>query len=258
MTVLGVSTQVGQARRGHPADLTIRCADATAHALFIYLDTISEPLGARRLALLGRRKKSLQARGIERRRKLLDSARVLLSSRELDALTLSDVARHAKVAKGSAYFFYSDIEDLYAKLQTAQHEELIEILRQPVRQRVRRWQDMVSVLNARGMEYYAANPAARQLQIGPKTSPMLKMRDRQSDVALGSLYENHIDTYFVLPDLPERSRVFFRAVEIADLMFSLSVLECGTITPAMCAEADRAAIAYLESYLSPSLPRRVR
>jgi AcrR family transcriptional regulator len=210
------------------------------------------------VALLGTRRKTLHARGIERRRKLLESARVLLATRELDELTLGDVASHAKVPKGSAYFFYADIEDLYAKLQAVQHDELIEVLRQPIRQRVRRWQDIVTVLNARGMEYYAQNPAARQLQIGPKTSPTLKLRDRQSDIALGKLFEQHLDKFFILPALPDRSRIFFRAVEIADLMFSLSVLESATITDAMCAEADRAAIAYLESYLSPSLPRRER
>lgn len=210
------------------------------------------------MALLGTRRKSPQARGIERRRRLLESARALLAVRELNELTLSDVAAHAKVPKGSAYFFYDDIEDLYASLQELQHEELIGVLKQPLRKRMRRWQDVIAALNARGMQYYSRNPAARQLQIGPKTSPDLKLRDRQSDVALGRLYEQHLDGFFVLPPLADRSRVFFRAVEIADLMFSLSVLESGTITAAMCAEADRAAIAYLESYLTAKLPRRKR
>jgi AcrR family transcriptional regulator len=210
------------------------------------------------VALLGTRKTSLHARGIERRRRLLESARKLLDTRELNEITLGDVAADAGVPKGSAYFFYSDIEDLYASLQAVLHEELLTVLRKPIRKQIRRWQDVISTLNARGMEYYSHSPAARQLQIGPRTSPELKLRDRQSDVAIGKLYEQHLDEFFVLPDLPERSRVFFRAVEIADLMFSLSVLEHGTITPAMCAEADRAGIAYLASYLPASLPRRNR
>jgi AcrR family transcriptional regulator len=210
------------------------------------------------VALLGTRKTSLHARGIERRRRLLESARKLLDSRELNEITLGDVASQAGVPKGSAYFFYSDIEDLYASLQAVLHEEIIEALSHPIRKPLRRWQDVIPALNARGMEYYSHNPAARQLQIGPRTSPELKLRDRQSDVRLGKLYEQHIDALFELPELPDRSRIFFRAVEIADLMFTLSVLESGTITPAMCAEADRACIAYLESYLSESLPRRKR
>jgi AcrR family transcriptional regulator len=210
------------------------------------------------LALLGTRKTSLHARGIERRKRLLESARRLLDARELDEITLGDVADDAGVPKGSAYFFYADIEDLYASLQAVLHEELLEVLGKPIRKQIRRWQDVIVALNARGMEYYTNNRVARQLQIGPRTSPELKLRDRQSDVAIGKLFEQHIDELFVLPEIADRSRIFFRAVEIADLMFSLSVMESGTITPAMCAEADRAGIAYLESYFSSSLPKRKR
>jgi AcrR family transcriptional regulator len=200
----------------------------------------------------------LHARGIARRKRLLDSARVLLRTRPLDEITLGDVAAHAKVPKGSAYFFYADVEDLYASLQSLIQQELIETLQRPIRARIRTWQDVVSAVNARGMEFYQRNPAARQLQIGPKTSPELKLRDRQSDVAIGKLYEQHVATFFELPALPDRSRVFFRAVEIADLMFCLSVLENGSITTAMCAEADRAAIGYLASYLPATLPKKKR
>ena len=49
------------------------------------------------MALLGTRRTSLHARGIERRRKLLDAARCLLESRELDEITLGDVAAEAGV-----------------------------------------------------------------------------------------------------------------------------------------------------------------
>lgn len=210
------------------------------------------------MALLGTRKTSFHARGIERRKRLLQSARALLGTRELDEITLGEVAVHAKVPKGSAYFFYADIEDLYASLLTQIQEELIEVLRRPIRSRIRRWQDIIAALNERGMQFYRHNPAAQQLQIGPKTSPDLKLRDRQSDVAIGTLYEQHLEAFFELPALADRSRVFFRAVEIADLMFCLSVLENGSITPAMCAEADRAAIAYLASYFPETLPRKKR
>src|SRR5262249_43337199 len=149
-------------------------------------------------------------------------------------------------------------EDLYASLLTQIQQEVIDTLKRPIRARIRSWQDIVSALNARGMEFYQRNPAAQQLQIGPKTSSDLKLRDRQSDVAIGKLYEHHIETFFELPPLRERSRVFFRAVEIADLMFCLSVLENGSITRDMCAEADRAAIAYLGSYFPETLPKKKR
>ena len=54
-----------------------------------------------------------------------------------------------------------------------------------------------------------------------------------------------------------RTAIFFRAVEIADLMFSLSMLEHGAITPAMTEEAIRAVIGYLRTHLPATLPRRI-
>jgi hypothetical protein len=41
---------------------------------------------------------------------------------------------------------------------------------------------------------------------------------------------------------------FYYFIEITDLMFTLSMVEHGKITPAMRREAKRAGVAYLESY----------
>ncbi len=108
------------------------------------------------------------------------------------------------------------------------------------------------------MNFYAGNRAAAQLQIGPKVPTELKLRDRQNDAAIGGIYEKHIAAHFELPGIPDRSQVFFRAVEIADLMFMLSMLECGRITPAMGQEAAKAMCAYLACYLPAELPARQR
>src|SRR5262245_32632424 len=197
--------------------------------------------------MLETRRGSLHVRGIERRKRLLEAARALLSERELDDISLGDVAARAGVPKGSAYHFYEDIGDLYASRLVNLQTERIEDQRRPIRSRIDRWQDVITVLTKRGMKYYNSNPAARQLQIGPKTPPELKRRDRQSDAAIGRLFEEHIGTLFQLPDIPNRTQVLFRAVEIADLMFGLSVLDEGTITNEMCAEAQRAMTAYLET-----------
>ena len=67
-----------------------------------------------KMALIGNRKRSWHVRGIERRRLLLQSARALLAERDLDQVSLADVAAKAEVPKSSAYHFYADIEALYA------------------------------------------------------------------------------------------------------------------------------------------------
>ena len=93
---------------------------------------------------------------------------------------------------------------------------------------------------------------------GPKPFPELKLRDRQSDVVIGRMFEDHVSSFFELPSIPGRSEIFFRAIEIADLMFCLSMLGHGDITEEMNSEAKRAAVAYLGSYIPATLPRRKR
>ncbi len=210
------------------------------------------------MALLKTRKSTLRVRGIARRELLLSAARELLNERELDEISLGDVAARAGVPKGSAYHFYDDIKDLYAALLAVTEEELLKTQSLPITDPVRQWPDVVRILLRRGVAFYNANRASRQLQIGPKTPPELKLRDRRSDFALGGIIQRQMHARFELPEIPNVARIFFCAVEIADLMFGLSVLETGQITPEMGAEAERAVVAYLGTYLPAKLPRRRR
>ena len=208
------------------------------------------------MTLLGTRKGTQRKSGIARRQKLLNAAQELLELHELDEISLGDVAAHADVPVGSAYHFYADIKDLYASLLAILEEELRTRLREPIRKPVCSWQDVVVVLIERGVAYFSKHPAASQLTIGPKAPADLKMRDRRHDASLAGIVADQIDKYFVLPQFPERNQVFFRAVEIADLMFCLSVFEHGRITKQMNKEAAIAMTAYLSHYLSAELPKR--
>jgi AcrR family transcriptional regulator len=210
------------------------------------------------VALLKTRKSTPRLRGIARRELLLASARALLAERELDEISLGDVAAHAGVPKGSAYHFYADISDLYTALLALTEEEVLENQSARITEPVHEWADVVRILIRRGVRFYNANRPHCQLQIGPKAPPELKLRDRRSDVALGGIYRQQMESFFAVPELPNGPQVFFRAVEIADLMFGLSVLDTGRITEEMAAEAERAVIAYLGTYLPAKLPRRPR
>jgi AcrR family transcriptional regulator len=200
---------------------------------------------------------SFRAPGIVRRRRLLAAARTLLGRRDLDELSLADVARAARIPKGSAYHYYHDIMDLYVHLLALIEEEMLVDVRRPLRgDAPQSWADIVAALIRRGARFFDRDPAARQLLIGPKTPPQLKLRDRQSDVRIGKLFEEHIAGRFVLPGRAGRATLFFRAVEIADLMFCLSVLEHGTITREMTEEAIRAVVGYLRTHFPAKLPQR--
>jgi AcrR family transcriptional regulator len=210
------------------------------------------------MALLKTRKSTLRVRGIARRELLLSAAQALLNERELDEISLGDVAAHAGVPKGSAYHFYEDIGDLYAALLAVTEEEVLRTQGLPITETVREWPDVIRILIRRGAELYNSNRPHCQLQIGPKTPPELKLRDRRSDFALGGIFQKQLAGFFELPQIANVDQVLFRSVEIADLMFGLSVLEHGRITPEMCAEAERAVVAYLGTYLPAKLPRRRR
>ncbi|MDA5193031.1 TetR/AcrR family transcriptional regulator [Govanella unica] len=209
------------------------------------------------MALLSTRKSTTQARGRARRDILLQAARQLLETVELDALSLGDVAAHANVPKASAYHFFANIHDLYIDLVREIGGELREQLADPIPEPMARWQDVVAFSIARGVRYYETNPAARQLLIGPKTPPDIKRSDRANDIELGKLFASQVEQFFQLPDLEEQPVLFFRAVEIADLMFCLSMMDSGRVTAAMGEEATKAAIAYLEIYIPKILPPRM-
>jgi AcrR family transcriptional regulator len=201
--------------------------------------------------------KAFRAPGIARRTRLLQAARQLLKNRDLASLSLADVAAKARIPKGSAYHYYGDILDLYAQLLALIDDELLEDARRPMRNAsIESWADVVEILIRRAVRYYAADPAARQLILSAKAPPELKLRDRQNDIQIGDVFARHIEARFVLPAHPRRTAIFYRAVEIADLMFSLSTLEHGRITEEMTAEAVRAMVGYLGSYYPAHLPPR--
>jgi AcrR family transcriptional regulator len=204
-------------------------------------------------------KTAFRAPGIARRKRLLAAARDLLGHRDLDAISLADVARAARIPKSSAYHYYGDIMDLYLQLTAVLGEEMFEDVRRPIRGSAPgSWIDVVAALVRRGAHYFDHHRAARQLLIGPKTPPALKLHDRQSDKRIARLFEEQIGARFVLPPRRARTAIFFRAVEIADLMFSLSMLEHGAITAHMTEEAINGVVGYLRTHFPAALPRRGR
>jgi len=208
------------------------------------------------MPMLATRRKTPRSRGVLRRARLLDAAWSLLADHDLGALSLVDVAARARVPVGSAYHYYEDIREVYEALAARVAAQLLERHEAPLRSRPRRWANVVEELIDRGVAYFTAQPAAARLLIGPQTPPLLKFRDRERDRVLAQVFAAQIDAHFELPRFPGRPAVFFRALEIADLMLSLAMVEHGRITAAMTAEAKRACIAYLGSYLPQALPRR--
>ena len=194
--------------------------------------------------------------GVARRQLLLSTARKMLRTTRLAELSLGEVARRAKVGKGSAYFFYEDVNALCASLKGLIDEEFQEALRAPLAQTVSSWQEVVRLLVYVGVAFLENDPAARQLAIGVDASPALKLMDRANDAVIGRVIDQQISQRFVLPLIPDRPKLFYRALELTDVMLSLSMMEHGKITPEYAEEGCRAALAYLRIYIPDDLPRR--
>lgn len=198
-----------------------------------------------------------QRRGEERRRQLIDAADELLRDREIDEISLDDVARRAKIPLTSAYHFYRDLHALLAALALRYGEEFVRLLQRPLpAEKISRWEDVLSLMVARAVRYYRANPGARKLLIDGKVPADIKLADRVHDRQLGTLLEETLAEHFELPDFPERQLACYHVVEIADLMMQLSMIESRRITPEMLRHAHLACVGYLRAFLPEKLPRR--
>lgn len=201
------------------------------------------------------RNSATQARGRARRKALLTSARDMLATKTLQEIELSDVAAMAGIPKSSAYHFYSDIHSLYAELAAIEDEELRELFLQPIGE-ADSWEEILFVLIDRAADYFRDNRSAQQLMLGPATPPDIKRSSRMADVAHGAVYEQQINQQFMLPEIPDRNRKFFCAVEAVDLMFHLSLIECDALDDVFVEEAKIIASAYLGAFIPRILPKR--
>ena len=199
----------------------------------------------------------VQGRGEARREQLLDAAIALLGESELENISLADIAKRAGIPVGSTYHFYPNINAVYAGLTLRFFEELDGVLAAPYSgPSTVSWQSIIETAIDRAASLYQSRPDYRQLILGGKAPAEIKLADRINDETIGKNVIDLIERHFVLPQFPRRNDVFLIAVEMADLLFTLSQVRHGEITPEMCVEAKRAVIGYLRSYLPEYLPRR--
>jgi AcrR family transcriptional regulator len=198
---------------------------------------------------------AMQARGRKRRDALLAAARELLADNEIDRIAMIDVAAHAGIPKSSAYHFYVDIIELYSEMAALLDKELQSLIAKPMGD-VQNWEQVIEIVIDRAATFFESSRAAQQLMFGPHTPPKIKRSSRSADIETSGIIEQHLDKIFVLPDVPNRSRLFFRSVEVADLMFGLSLFEYGELRREMIEEAKKISCAYLALYIPRILHRR--
>lgn len=195
------------------------------------------------------------AKGQARRQALLEAARALLAQHALDQLTLPVIAEHAGIPASSAYHFYPDLLELYKELAASISEEMAAFM--PSSSDAQTWEDVVREVSAKVRDYLNADRAALQLLNGPKTNPEIKAAGSGNDLRIGIELRQLISRHFEVPSFPKQDEIFFRAIQISDLMFSLSVAKHGSITDEYFDDGSNAMLAYLSLYIPRMLPRRL-
>ena len=200
-------------------------------------------------------KKRTQERGKLRRNELVKADRELLRTHELDEISLGMMADLASIPKSSAYHLFSSAFEVHVAVAFEIEAELMAHLADLRPTATDTWPVLVEQFVRHGATFFKERPDASQLLLGPKSPPAIKTADRKrSDVAAAIQLADLVGSQYRLPTWPSRKATFFHAIEIADLFFSLSVLEQGKIVDEYATEAARAANAYLSLYLPPILP----
>ena len=179
----------------------------------------------------------------------MDAAYELLCDKEIEDSSVRDSAKLAGVPEGSAYHFFANRFDVFSALAYALNADFALAHQKAVPPSKRKtWKQLAEYMVDVGAGIYAKNPPARQLFIGGKTPPEVKQADRINDRDVGDAMHHSVARYFDIPDTDEMRSAFYYFIEITDLLFTLSIVEHGKITPAMLTEAKRAGVAYLETY----------
>jgi AcrR family transcriptional regulator len=203
------------------------------------------------------RTRVVQARGDRRRAAILKAAIALLNANDAAQITYSDVGRRAGVPLSSMHHFYKDLQAIYFAIVADDNDALSKRLNAPLRAaHLRSWHTIWSEMTNRQVRHLRANPGVSQLLIGGKVTPEFKLQDREIDLKLARIIEAAVNQHFVLPILGSRTHIFFVALEIVDLLFTLSMIDHGTLTAKMVQESKKASVAYLSLYLGADLKRR--
>ena len=202
-----------------------------------------------KIGLRKKRPPRTRAPGRLRRQQLLDAAYELLCEQDIEDVSFRDIADRAGVPEGSAYHFFANRFDVFAELAATLNDKFAEAHERavPAAKRESR-RALVEHMVEIGARIYAKTPPARQLFIGGKTPLEVKQAERRNDRDVAEAMHRSFSRYFEIADSDEVRNAFYYFIEITDLMFSLSVVDNGKITPKMLDEAKRAGVAYLETY----------
>jgi AcrR family transcriptional regulator len=198
-----------------------------------------------------------QKRGQTRVAALLDAADILLQERDINDISLYDVAHAADVPPTSAYHFFPTKESIFLGLAERYLQTMHTALDAPIdHEALEHWQDLVALRYHRVVDYFNNSQNALKLFLGLALQSDVRRLDFQDIDSLAADTYSSMDQFFEMPYVRDPAFKFSVAFSIYDGIWAASYARHGYITPKYAKEGLRAALAYLSTFLPSTIALR--
>lgn len=203
-------------------------------------------------------RKPVQKRSRERYERLLDATESLLSENEPSTVGLYDIAKQAGVPPASVYHFFPTKEAAFIALAERYLEQLGATTRAtPLdRNRIRHWSDIYVLGSQRVFDFYNENPVLLKLFFGSALSPEIRRRDLDYIKGLSENGYAWMNSYFIMPYIPDAEVKFSIIYAIFDGVTSASYERYGRVTDEYRDELIAAIVAFCRTFLPEVIPLR--
>ncbi len=200
----------------------------------------------------GASKRRYQKRGRERREHILKTALELLKDRDLETLSLADIASGAEIPLSSLYHFFPDINSLWSELIPVFYRRLLVYWKDEMSlDGHETWPELMRAIVDKTSDFYRDHVEYQQLILGGKTPAYFKHRQMEKGDMTVRAMERALRPIINVQEIPNKRLVYGNVFQIIEHFLTLSVIRENKITEAMQREAARAGIAYLSLYLGP-------
>jgi len=194
--------------------------------------------------------------GRKRRDKILDSAAKLLLDKPFTDIAYAEIAELAGLPVSSCYHYYGDRYEVFRALDQHYSEAFLKAIDfdGPSFRHMESWQQGVDIYLRNGKGFSEQHPVAGHIWFKGKV-PASTSNAPARDLSLAKRFEQTLNRYFVLPEFPNRSEVFYFAWEISEQIVA-STWTTEIDRDLVFREAGKAMKLYLGDYLADDLPRR--
>jgi len=193
----------------------------------------------------------------EQKLERIHAAAVMLASRRnVEAISIYDVAREASIAASTVYHYYPNIEALICELMVNVFVDFDNVLDNSIKaENIHHWSDINKAIEQGFVNYYRSSSLAQHTLLGQHTYASVRFADTENDLILGQRVEAIYRRFFVLPELPQNINIFAIALQVADKVYSMDYRDNGEISDHMAEEAINLTEAYIGTYLPKNIAK---